>query len=77
MVTELKINAELGLEAQPPRRLSTPQSLLPFSYLHNQCPLQKTRFPGAQEVINLSHSSPPKGYFLEIEMDSERIWANL
>lgn len=54
MVTELK-NAELGLDLASPL-----QSLLPSSYLHNQQLLQKTRFPGAQEIVNLSLSSPLK-----------------
>lgn len=74
MVTALRKTTELSLEARPGKQPDATQpSLLPSSYLHNQRARQKTRFPGAQEVINLSHSSLPKGYFLETEIVSERI----
>lgn len=78
MVKELKTTQQ-SLEAWPPPQLGTanttePPAIFPTSQLTSS---PKARFPGVQEVINVSHSSPPKGHFLEIEMDSERIWANL
>jgi len=68
-----------SLEAWPPPQLGTayttkPPAIFPTTQLTTS---PKARFPGVREVINVSHSSPPKAHFLEIEMDSERIWTDL